>query len=117
MPSLFAQGSNARDIAEGLEYAMRSGALQPGDPLPAVRRLASDLGVNPNTVAAAYARLRNAGRLTTAGRHGTHGAQKCQGPRAGGNQPGPCQFLRSGKSAFGEESMRGGTQMDLLNSS
>ncbi len=55
---------------------MRSGALQPGDPLPAVRRLASDLGVNPNTVAAAYARLRNAGRLTTAGRHGTRVADE-----------------------------------------
>lgn len=50
---------------------MRSGTLQPGDSLPTVRRLASDLGVNPNTVAAAYARLRNAGRLATAGRHGT----------------------------------------------
>lgn len=73
---MFAQGSNARDIAESLEYAMRSGALQPGDPLPAVRRLASDLGVNPNTVAAAYARLRNAGRLTTAGRHGTRVADE-----------------------------------------
>lgn len=55
---------------------MRSGALQPGDPLPAVRRLALDLGVNPNTVAAAYARLRNAGRLTTAGRNGTRVADE-----------------------------------------
>jgi len=25
---------------------------------------------------------------------------KCQWPRAGGNQPGPCQFVRSGKSAL-----------------
>jgi hypothetical protein len=28
---------------------------------------------------------------------------KCQGPRAGGNQPGPCQFVRSGKSALMKE--------------
>ena len=71
MPSLFVEGSNAKDIAQSLEYAMRRGALQPGQSLPAVRALAAELGVNPNTVAAAYARLRLAGRVATAGRHGT----------------------------------------------
>lgn len=71
MPLLFVEGSNAKDIAESLEYAMRSGALQPGASLPPVRQLAAELGVNPNTVAAAYARLRGAGRVVTAGRHGT----------------------------------------------
>ena len=50
---------------------MRSGALPPGSALPPVRQLAVELGVNPNTVAAAYARLRAAGRVLTAGRKGT----------------------------------------------
>ncbi len=65
------QGSNAQDIAASIETALRNGELQEGDSLPAVRHLATQLGVNPNTVAAAYARLRDAGRLVTSGRRGT----------------------------------------------
>lgn len=65
------QGSNAQDIAGSIESALRNGELQAGDALPAVRHLATQLGVNPNTVAAAYARLRDAGRLVTSGRRGT----------------------------------------------
>ncbi len=65
------QGSNAQDIASSIETALRSGELQAGNSLPAVRHLATQLGVNPNTVAAAYARLRDAGRLVTSGRRGT----------------------------------------------
>ncbi|QIL82535.1 aminotransferase class I/II-fold pyridoxal phosphate-dependent enzyme [Diaphorobacter sp. HDW4A] len=65
------QGSNAQDIASSIETSLRSGELQAGDALPAVRHLATQLGVNPNTVAAAYARLRDAGRLVTSGRRGT----------------------------------------------
>ncbi len=65
------QGSNAQDIAGSIETALRNGELHAGDALPAVRHLATQLGVNPNTVAAAYARLRDAGRLVTSGRRGT----------------------------------------------
>ncbi|MPM29164.1 Vitamin B6 salvage pathway transcriptional repressor PtsJ [bioreactor metagenome] len=65
------QGSNAQDIASSIEASLRNGELQAGDALPAVRHLATQLGVNPNTVAAAYARLRDAGRLVTSGRRGT----------------------------------------------
>lgn len=71
MPLLFVEGSNAKDIATSLEYAMRNGSLPSGAALPSVRQLAAELGVNPNTVAAAYARLRAAGRVVTAGRRGT----------------------------------------------
>ena len=71
MRTLYARGETAAEIADSLLEALRSGALQPGDPLPAVRALAQQLAVNPNTVAAAYARLRNAGRVVTDGRRGT----------------------------------------------
>ena len=47
------------------------GALQPGDRLPTVRRLAADLGVAANTVARAYRELESAGILETRGRFGT----------------------------------------------
>lgn len=71
MSLLYAHGKTAADIADSLLDVLRSGALQPGDALPAVRTLAQQLAVNPNTVAAAYARLRDAGRVVTDGRRGT----------------------------------------------
>lgn len=48
-----------------------SGELPPGTKLPAVRRLAGDLGIAPNTVARAYRELESAGYVDTAGRNGT----------------------------------------------
>ncbi|WP_298209475.1 aminotransferase class I/II-fold pyridoxal phosphate-dependent enzyme [Acidovorax sp.] len=71
MNALYAKGTTAAEIADSLQDALRSGTLQPGDVLPAVRVLAQQLAVNPNTVAAAYARLRDAGRVVTDGRRGT----------------------------------------------
>ena len=38
-----------------------SGALRPGDQLPAIRRVAEDLVINPNTVAKAYRDLEHEG--------------------------------------------------------
>jgi len=48
-----------------------SGALQPGDRLPTVRRLAEDLGVATNTVARAYRELEQSGDIETRGRSGS----------------------------------------------
>jgi DNA-binding transcriptional regulator YhcF (GntR family) len=56
-----------RQIHEGV----RSGSLQPGEPLPAVRQLAADLALNRNTVARAYKMLEEQGVIQTAGRKGT----------------------------------------------
>ncbi|GAA2460993.1 aminotransferase class I/II-fold pyridoxal phosphate-dependent enzyme [Streptomyces macrosporus] len=50
---------------------MGSGELEPGRLLPPMRELAARLGVNPNTVAAAYRMLRERGVVETAGRRGT----------------------------------------------
>lgn len=50
---------------------MGSGALEPGELLPPMRELATGLGVNPNTVAAAYRTLRERGVIETAGRRGS----------------------------------------------
>lgn len=50
---------------------MGSGELEPGQPLPPMRELAGRLGVNPNTVAAAYRTLRERGVIETAGRRGS----------------------------------------------
>lgn len=50
---------------------MGSGELKPGQLLPPMRELAERLGVNPNTVAAAYRTLRERGVIETAGRRGS----------------------------------------------
>lgn len=50
---------------------MGSGDLRPGHVLPPLRELAAELGVNPNTVAAAYRVLRERGVIETAGRRGS----------------------------------------------
>ncbi|CAM5248176.1 GntR family transcriptional regulator OS=Streptomyces glaucescens OX=1907 GN=SGLAU_05410 PE=3 SV=1 [Streptomyces glaucescens] len=50
---------------------MSSGALEPGQLLPPMRELAARLGVNPNTVAAAYRTLRERGVIETDGRRGS----------------------------------------------
>ena len=64
-------GSGAEAIADNVEEAISRGALAPGDPLPPVRELAAQLGVNANTAAAAYRLLRDRGAVETAGRRGT----------------------------------------------
>jgi DNA-binding transcriptional regulator YhcF (GntR family) len=50
---------------------IRSNELAPGARLSTVRKLASDLGVAPNTVARAYRELESAGLIETRGRHGS----------------------------------------------
>jgi DNA-binding transcriptional MocR family regulator len=64
-------GTGAESIAASVEVAISAGTLAPGDALPPIRELAAQLGVNANTVAAAYRVLRDRGTVETAGRQGT----------------------------------------------
>jgi DNA-binding transcriptional MocR family regulator len=64
-------GSTAKEIAAGVERAVSDGSLAPGAGLLPIRRLSADLGVNPNTIAAAYRLLRERGIVEAAGRRGT----------------------------------------------
>jgi GntR family transcriptional regulator len=59
-------------IEEGLRRLLASGALAPGDPVPSVRELATDLRVNPATVSKAYQRLVGAGLLEVRRGDGTY---------------------------------------------
>ena len=56
-----------RQITDQVE----SGVLRPGDKLPTVRQLATDLGLAPNTVARSYRELEALGVVDTRGRSGT----------------------------------------------
>lgn len=60
-----------RQIELGIRRAVASGALAPGGPVPSMRELAQDLGVNPMTVAKAYQRLADAGVVESRKGEGT----------------------------------------------
>ncbi|MEV7288416.1 aminotransferase class I/II-fold pyridoxal phosphate-dependent enzyme [Streptomyces sp. NPDC093252] len=64
-------GRGAAEISASVERAVAAGELRPGQSLPPMRELAGLLGVNPNTVAAAYRVLRERGVIETAGRRGS----------------------------------------------
>ncbi|QZA06845.1 aminotransferase class I/II-fold pyridoxal phosphate-dependent enzyme [Mycolicibacter heraklionensis] len=64
-------GEGAEAIAASVEEGIADGALAPGAALPPIRGLAQQLGVNPNTVAAAYRLLRDRGAVESSGRRGT----------------------------------------------
>ena len=49
-----------------IKHAVTSGILNPGDKMPTVRELATQLVINPNTVARAYRELIREGVLKSA---------------------------------------------------
>jgi GntR family transcriptional regulator len=61
-----------RQIEEGVQHLIASGALTAGSPVPSVRDLARELQVNPATVSKAYQRLTDAGVLTVRRGDGTY---------------------------------------------
>jgi GntR family transcriptional regulator len=58
-------------IVEQVGEAIAKGQLAVGDKLPAVRKLASEIVINPNTVARAYTILEQSGLVTTKTGSGT----------------------------------------------
>lgn len=69
-------GRSASEIAVGLRTRIERGELPPGTLLPPVRSLAGELGVNRNTVVAAYRQLAQAGLVESRGRGGTRVADR-----------------------------------------
>ena len=52
-------------ITDGLRQQIAAGILQPGDKLPSVRELATQLAINPNTIQRAYRELEQGGVIVT----------------------------------------------------
>jgi len=69
-------GRSASGIASDLRERIERGELTPGTLLPSVRAVAADLGVNRNTVVAAYRQLAQAGLVEARGRGGTRVADR-----------------------------------------
>jgi len=60
-----------RQIIEQVKYGIVGGFLSPGDQLPTVRQLATDLSINLNTVVRAYREMEIEGVLDTQQGSGT----------------------------------------------
>ncbi len=69
-----------QQIVEQVRALVATGALAPRSPLPSVRQLAADLGINVNTVLAAYHALESEGVILL-----RHGARAVIHPRLGRN--------------------------------
>ena len=61
----------ADELAQLIEELVTSGELEAGTRLPAIRAMADEVGLAPNTVAAAYRRLADRGLVVGRGRAGT----------------------------------------------
>ena len=62
-------------IVDGFRAQITSGILCPGEKLPSVRELATELSINPNTIQRAYRELENEGYLVTLPGKGTFAAE------------------------------------------
>ncbi|WP_121059305.1 aminotransferase class I/II-fold pyridoxal phosphate-dependent enzyme [Microbacterium telephonicum] len=69
-------GTTATEIADSVRELVERDTLAPGELLPPVRTLAEELGVNRNTVVAAYKQLAQAGVVVSRGRGGTRVARR-----------------------------------------
>jgi GntR family transcriptional regulator len=58
-----------------VKNAIAAGAVKPGHALPSVRKLATELGINPTTTARAYQNLERDGVITTIPGGGTYVAE------------------------------------------
>ena len=78
-----------RQIRDEIVRGIAQGELAPGDALPSVRNLASDLGINLHTVNKAYALLRDEGFVLMRGRSGAFVAHPREPVGAGDAESGP----------------------------
>ena len=66
-----------QQVADGIKELIAQGKLPEGAPLPPVRQVAADLGVNLNTIASAYRELQRQGLIAI-----KHGSGSIVTPRA-----------------------------------
>lgn len=65
-----------QQLVDGIKEGVARGILAPGERLPTVRELATELSLNPNTVAKAYQRLEQEKIIETMRSRGTFIAQQ-----------------------------------------
>jgi GntR family transcriptional regulator len=68
-----------QQVIDEIKELIARGELRQGAALPSVRQVASDLGVNLNTIATAYRELQNEGLITV--KHGSGAVVSSSNPR------------------------------------
>jgi len=63
-------------VRDGLRQLLVAGAIAPGDKLPSVRQLASQLAINPNTIQRAYEALEQDGYVYSVPGKGSFAARR-----------------------------------------
>src|SRR6187549_3095642 len=71
-----------QQVVDGVKALIAGGHLREGTPLPSIRQVAGDLGVNFNTIAAAYRQLQDEGFVSV-----RHGAGAVVASRSGREVP------------------------------
>ena len=71
-----------QQICDNIIRLVSYGAIKSNEQLPAVRRMATDLGVNPNTVAKAYSMLESSGYVYTVTGKGSFISEKLKNGEA-----------------------------------
>lgn len=59
-------------LVENVSSLVLRGVLKPNDPIPSVRQLAQELGINPNTIHKAYAELERRGVIYSSPGRGSY---------------------------------------------
>src|ERR1039458_4201221 len=96
-----------QQITDGIKDLIARGDLREGMTLPSVRQVAGDLGVNLNTVAAAYRQLQDEGLVTV--RHGAGAVIASRSPR-----PVDRAELQPLRTALTQLVLRGLTDLEIV---
>lgn len=97
-----------QQIRNQIMFGVAKGDSKPGDPLPTVRQLANDIGVNPMTVNKAYSLLREEGIIVIDRRHGA----RISDSGMNGNAFDP-SFDHQAELLISEARMKGASQKDI----
>lgn len=65
-----------QQLVDGIKEVVARGIMVPGERMPTVRELASELSLNPNTIAKAYQKLEQEGIIETMRSRGTFVAER-----------------------------------------
>jgi len=98
-----------QQVADGIKELIARGKLAEGTPLPPVRQVAADLGVNLNTIAAAYRALQDDGLIVI-----KHGSGAVVASRTTMGERSPDELLRQLRAALTELVLAGFSTRKIL---
>ena len=97
-----------QQVADGIKALIARGKLAEGTPLPPVRQVAADLGVNLNTIAAAYRALQDDGLIVI--KHGSGAVVAARTP----TERSPDDLVRQLRAALTELVLAGFSPRKIL---